>query len=472
MSEAVKAASPGTASPGAAARLLTAVAAQAAAGGSAGGSSTGSTILLQTPPPAMTALGAGQVVRAVVVGRTADGKTLLDTRFGQLALDLPVSPHQGQILRLQIAHSGLPLELNLLPVSDGDEEKARQTPFAQLRPGHNLHGGFRQFNAGQPGVAAGRGASSANAGAIALNLRVLSVRPPGAAPSADGGDEMVITGTVGGSVRGGGTLLHTAIGTLQLPTLAGAPRGAQLVLQIIGRPGTVLPLTLEGAQAKTLSAISHGWPALQEAIDAVRTASPERSAATLSASVPTTGPQLAAGLAFFLNAVFGATFQDWLGRDMTRLLETQRRGDLIARLADDFSEFSRLAGEPVGNDWRAVMLPLLHDGTLHQIRLYLRAHDDRGVAEEQDAGTRFVVEVELSRLGALQLDGLVRPHRFDLMVRTHRPLPTHVQNEICDLFGAASAEFRSAGQIAFKVAPGFPVAPLDAVDGHSVGVFA
>jgi hypothetical protein len=58
------------------------------------------------------------------------------------------------------------------------------------------------------------------------------------------------------------------------------------------------------------------------------------------------------------------------------------------------------------------------------------------------------------------------------MVRTHRPLPTHVQNEICDLFGAASAEFRSAGQIAFKVAPGFPVAPLDAVDGHSVGVFA
>jgi hypothetical protein len=467
MSETVKAASPGTAT-----QLLTTPtpATQATAGSSAGGSSTGSTILLQTPPPALSALSAGQIIRAVAAGRTADGKTLLDTRFGQLALELPILAGRGQVLRLQIVHAGLPLELRLLSAQDG-EDGARPMSFSALRPGDTLRG---QFQPGAGGAQA-QGATAAVAAGIRLNLRLLSLGAPGKT-SASANDPLLLTGTVTGSARGGGTLVGTATGTLLLPGVTDAPKGSRITLQILATPGTVLPPTAAGAQALSLSALTHGWPALQEAIDAVHAADPGRAAAIVSASLPTTGPQLAAGMAFFLNAVFGAKMQDWLGRDLLRALETQQRGDLASRLADDFAELARLSQDSFGAEWRTVMLPVLHDGVLQQIRLYLRAHADDsesgGTPGDEDAGTRFIVEVELSQLGALQLDGLVRPNRFDLMVRTHRALPATVRDEIGALFAAANAGMKAAGQIGFQVGRDFPVSPLESASVHTVGVFA
>ena len=466
MSEAVKAASPGSST-----QLLStpAQATQAAAGSSAGGSSTGSTILLQTPPPALTALSAGQIIRAVVAGQAADGKTLLDTRFGQIALELPILPGRGQVLRLQIAHAGLPLELNLLSVQDGEEEGARRLPFASLRPGETLRGQFR------PGATAPQApGEAATAAGTRLNLRVLSITAPGKTVIA-ANDPLLLSGTVTGAARGGGTLVQTPTGTLLLPGVSDAPKGSQITLQILATPGTVLPVTAAGAQAQSLNALTQGWPALQDAISAVHTADPGRAAAIVSASLPTTGPQLAVGMAFFLNAVFGAKMQDWLGRDLLRALETHRRGDLAGRLGDDFAELARIAQEPLGSDWRTVLLPVLHEGELHQMRMYLRAHrddDEKNGSGKEDAGTRFIVEVDLSRLGALQLDGLVRSSRFDLMVRTHRVLPEHVRTEIGALFASANAEMKASGQIGFQVAREFPVTPLETASVHTVGLFA
>lgn len=581
MSDAVKAASPGTPTP----LLTTPSSTTGAAGSSANGSSTGSTILLQTPPPAISALNAGQIIRAVAAGHTADGTTLLDTRFGQIALNLPVAVVSGQVLRLQILRSGMPLEfallttpdhadrdsvrptapdsatlrapppsgpatpfgnarqiiplrnpppaiaalnagqiiravvtghtadgrtlldsrfgqidLNLrtahfpgqalrlqivrsgaalefllLPQPDGEEDGLRQIDFRQLRPGSELRGRHSPVPpASNPGSGLrGTGHVAADAG-TRLNLRVLAIGTPGKGVLAATPDELMLSGSVSGTTRGG-TLVQTATGTLFLPGVVNAPKGALITLQILGTPGTILPMTPAGAQAQSIATLSHGWPALQEAINVVHHADPPHAGTIVADSVPTTGPRLAAGLGFFLHAIFGARLQDWLGRDMQQILDTQRRDDLLVRLTDDFGQFSRLAGETIGSDWRAVMVPLMHDGLLHQIRLYLRAHDESGSdhnSNEEDAGTRFVVEVELSRLGALQLDGLVRPHRFDLMVRTHQPLPPYMRDEIGELFTVANEQMKATGQIAFQVAREFSVAPLETVSGHTVGLFA
>ena len=67
---------------------------------------------------------------------------------------------------------------------------------------------------------------------------------------------------------------------------------------------------------------------------------------------------------------------------------------------------------------------------------------EEGEEGEVEGATRFVVELELSRLGPLQLDGLVRQSRFDLIVRTTSPLAAEMRRDILGIFDdsiAASA---------------------------------
>ncbi len=162
---------------------------------------------------------------------------------------------------------------------------------------------------------------------------------------------------------------------------------------------------------------------------------------------------------------------EWLGTDVVRLLERGNRQALLARLGDDFSQIARVAGEPVNGDWRVVMLPLLHDGALQQIRLYLRQRPG-GDGGDEALGTRFVIEAALSRLGNIQLDGLVRRAQFDLMVRTRDALPETLRTGITEIFDAANAEFGVQGRIKFHVQEHFPVDPVDEMSDHAVGVYA
>jgi hypothetical protein len=108
-----------------------------------------------------------------------------------------------------------------------------------------------------------------------------------------------------------------------------------------------------------------------------------------------------------------------------------------------------------------MFLPL-HDGQeLHQVNLYLRGKRRGNDGEELDTGTRFVVEVDMTRLGPLQLDGLVHGRRFDLMLRSRAVLSPAMRRDIEAIFDEARGIGGYAGTIGFQVAASFPVAPLE-----------
>jgi len=107
-------------------------------------------------------------------------------------------------------------------------------------------------------------------------------------------------------------------------------------------------------------------------------------------------------------------------------------------------------------------LPLMTGAVVEPLRLYVRRRDD-DTPEAGDDGTRFVLEAELSRLGALQLDGLVRQKRLDVVLRSHAPLPAELRTEAAAIFRSASAAQGFAGEIAFATVANFSVAPLAAM---------
>jgi hypothetical protein len=150
-----------------------------------------------------------------------------------------------------------------------------------------------------------------------------------------------------------------------------------------------------------------------------------------------------------------------LGERAVRALERAGRGAMLARLSEELGTLRRLATELSG-DWRAFFLPVQQpDGPITPVRLFFR--QQRGRKGQGEPTTRFVVETELTRLGPLQIDGLARATRIDLVLRTRELLPEGARRDIDAIVQSAAAEGRFTGTIAFQAVTRFPIDPLDEI---------
>ena len=301
-----------------------------------------------------------------------------------------------------------------------------------------------------------------------LAVRVLRVQPadsPAAASASRvaGGDgvarPMIVAGRVLPPEGSGGVLLRTPIGTLRIPLGSPPQTGALMTLEVTLPGREAAPAGPRTALAAP--ALTRAWPALLEAMAAVQrpgvSAADVELAQVLGASanpiaqaVPRAGPTLGAGLLFLMTALKGGDIGRWLGAEPLRVLERAGRGDLAGRLKADFGQLSRLA-QDAGGDWRLFALPVIGDGDVQPIRFFLRKHDEdaNGQADRRPPG-RFVVELTLSQLGDLQLDGLARPQRLDAVLRSRAPLPASVARDVTRIFDEHLAASSLYGDLRFE----------------------
>lgn len=288
-----------------------------------------------------------------------------------------------------------------------------------------------------------------------LELRVQPLPPP--LPGAPAPAAPDLTGTVV-TTTAGETLVETPIGMLALERRLALPTGTLLSLQRLAAAPPDQPTDLPLAQRTT-------WPALEETLATLDRAMPELAQRLRNDLSPASGQQLAGTLLFLMSALNNGT---WPGMKAAAALEGAGRRDLKLKLDGDVAELRQLA-TPQSGDWRVYVLPLLDGSVVRPVRFYLRRRSAEAASEDQ--GTRFVVEVEMSRLGALQLDGLVRPQRLDLVLRSHRPVAPELRQEIAELFRSVTAASGLAGDISFATASRFAVAPLQAMRAR-IGVTA
>jgi hypothetical protein len=183
--------------------------------------------------------------------------------------------------------------------------------------------------------------------------------------------------------------------------------------------------------------------------------------------------RLTTTLLFFFTALQAGNLRQWLGDNVIQALQRAGRRDLLMKLDDDFKQVSRLAGETGGGDWRTLIMPLYDGHELHQLMLFYRHHGGHGEdGENQEESTRFVLNLILSSLGPMQLDGLVQDRRFNLFVRSKQPLDKVVQSDLTAIFGDGLEATGWKGTLAFQVGGQFPVSPLEEVirEAHGDGL--
>ena len=252
--------------------------------------------------------------------------------------------------------------------------------------------------------------------------------------------------------------MQTPLGTISLPTGTPVPDGTGITLEILrSAVAGQDPASFRMAERQhTLANFSTEWSGLREALDAAESTTPGATQQLLGTTVPRPAPAFAAGILFFIAALRAGDVRSWLGDNVTGALARGGHGEILTRIGEEFLQIGRLASEPQSNGWQTVLFPVFDGERLQQIRMYMRRHGrkDPDGDDSQSAGSRFVVEADLSRIGPIQLDGLVRKKRLDLILRTRAPLPEPMRIEITAIFADALTTADLAGAVSFEESPG------------------
>lgn len=171
---------------------------------------------------------------------------------------------------------------------------------------------------------------------------------------------------------------------------------------------------------------------LAHALDAVN---PQAAQTLLQSHLPTPQHHFAATSLFLLTAMFGGKFEEWMGPQALTALrwaDKDKVKDKLVKIIEDTT--GSLATDTRVGEWKAYPIPLHYAGAFEMLRLYV--HRDAQQKEQpnsaipQTVKTRFVISVNLSRLGPMQLDGLSQKKQLDLVVRSERELPGHLEIQL------------------------------------------
>ena len=258
-------------------------------------------------------------------------------------------------------------------------------------------------------------------------------------------------------------------------------------------PGTIPAAPSWASLASGQLALAKDWPVLQQLAQQLTSAGQTLPPAMTANAAPILGQLL-----HLYSQLRGGNVAAWLGAAETNAQAilgknrkagsaqpSDKQGDaeLLAALDKDWQSLAEAAAPSTSHSpsnesgWRALFLPLYQDGQFNPIRFYWRQsgggkEDESAAPARQALSTRLVIEANLSSLGALQLDGLIRSGtaaqqdvsangQFDLAIRSQRALDPTLREALRLGFQDAMDQASWRGQLSFVVtAQPFTLDPL------------
>ncbi|MBL4639903.1 MAG: hypothetical protein JKY57_05175 [Kordiimonadaceae bacterium] len=210
------------------------------------------------------------------------------------------------------------------------------------------------------------------------------------------------------------------------------------------------------------------WPAFEQAVQSLAAVSTE-GAQSLAARTAQGGLKLANSTLFLMTAMgssSGAPASTWIGKAAEKAL-AGRNPLLLEKLKSDIGRIFNMAADTSG-EWRGLLLPFDARSNDMPMLAFLYSHgsaidpdknkqSDENQPDEKDEQKRFVLEVQFSILGAIQLEGSIKGLRFDLMVRSQQQFPPQLTQDTRELFGKALAAGAFTGSLGFSVEEKFSI---------------
>lgn len=319
----------------------------------------------------------------------------------------------------------------------------------------------------------------------------------------------VFTAKVIGTTTGGETVIKTPLGLIKLSSLSDLEAGKDITFEILS---AVDPQTASLTASTTAAAspaintsptpvtvLAQQWSAVQQIFNLLSgrvgagsflplldtdkpdptssddaQASEEESNTLSSHSLTESAQHLTSGLFSFISNLRKNDFKSWVGKENIKWLSEQGHDAAITKATEDFHTLSKQFSATSPQTWQPLFFPVVVDGQVQQVRLYVKQDENSGkkTQEGTDKDTRFVVELDLSRLGEIQMDGFVRKSEknitFNMIIRSLTPLPQDVEKDLSAIFQTTAELTGYKGDILFQAVKEFPVNPMnDIVTRHN-----
>jgi hypothetical protein len=281
----------------------------------------------------------------------------------------------------------------------------------------------------------------------------------------------ILSAQVIGHDAEGANILHTPLASLKLYTPQPLPTGTTLVVQWQGsapnasaNTATATSLTHPSTTTPTGTVPDITFDAVSEAYHSLLQSLPPSEIRAMPIAQPLQPNQLASALLFLMTAIKGGDVTALFGKRARIQLE-EAVPELLARVRQELTSAQLAHSDSTKLPWIHYTLPMPLGQEIQPIRIYIAndGGEQKTSTAAESEGQRFVVELQLSALGPMQLDGFVRKSErrrsFDLMIRTVQPLDDDVCHEIRSRFTSSMEAVGMHGQILFQVGSAHFVKP-------------
>ncbi len=267
-------------------------------------------------------------------------------------------------------------------------------------------------------------------------------------------------------------LIVTKIGVLALEEKIQLPHLTPVTVEITGiaePPSFVLPEQRDET----------AFQAFREALAGLQKSDPA-AFESLKSILPQTGVKLPALIHTFITAASqGVPLASFIGE--ANAIAIQNLGEkgrtLISAMEKEFSASSKKVSDG-RSSWQAWSIPILSGAVVEPVSLYLQrpqedARQQKGAAVKPNA-VRFVLDLNLSKLGKLQMDGLAHgsERRFDLIVRHQDDLPASFDEKVRQIFTQTLSALNYTGTVKTDHTDQFIVLTEEAENKPKSGVWA
>ena len=217
-----------------------------------------------------------------------------------------------------------------------------------------------------------------------------------------------------------GVIFQTPLGQVLVPGLSSVAPGDDVVFRLILSP------TQKDTAPKYRPSLEDTLAQIHALLSTVG------QGAAVTNSIPQPGKKLTSQLLFFLKALQITPQEVFeklpLFQALRKLKENTLRQNLLRELP------GRSLETPTG-DWRGMTIPLWIDNQPQSLFFTIKDHAQQDDASTpQDKVTRFQLELTLDTIGDIQMDGLVKQKRLDLVIRTKTELSEKMRQDIHRLF--------------------------------------
>ncbi len=192
------------------------------------------------------------------------------------------------------------------------------------------------------------------------------------------------------------------------------------------------------------------WPVMDELFQSFYQATPQ-AAQILGRVIPSPANPGSFGpsVLLFAAALKSGELQGWMGEKKLEMLHKLGKADIVSRLASETAPLSANT-DAAPTEWKSLPIPMLWQNEISKVLFHVRREPAEDERDQGEDGTRFVLDLSLTRMGDVQLDGIVRGQRLDLIVRTQMPVSESMQEAMKKAYADALDGSNIYGELGFQ----------------------